>query len=340
MSHFDAGVFGAVSRGPTLIALVTVLALAGCADATTDGALKTQAAPSSGAPPDEMADEPGYVTGTVVDTELVPIPEVDVIVNPGEHVVQTNVAGAFKVGPLEPGSYSVRAEKMGYNASEVQVTVQDDKPTRVTLTIVPAASTVPYHETRHLAGYLMCHAVLGNPLPQNPVTNQPYFMNAPCVASLEAVVPGFPSGVLLDKWRFPFKVEAPGMRTLLLEMTWKDQQLGKDGLLQLSKGGQAEAGPAGEPGVTIGESLYGGSMANPFYMPLHSGQAYWNTSSGPRVFHPDPNATGSFVLMFAGGHGNTTVKNSAFFYEFRSDIWMTFFYHRSMTAGFTILPDK
>jgi hypothetical protein len=324
---------------PSALAVLCMM-LAGCADAKTDSVATLSSGPAEEIRGDPLADEPGFITGTVVDTELVPIGGVDVIVTPGEHVVQTNDQGAFKVGPLEAGSYQVRAEKAGYNATEVKVTIQDDKPSRITLTIIAAASTVPYHESRPFAGYLMCHVVLGNPAPPNPVTNQPYFLNAPCVASLETL-PGFPQGMLLDKWRFPFKIEAPGFASLVLEMKWNAQQLGKDGLMQLSKGGAAEPGPAGNPGVTIGNTLYGDTMANPFHAALHAGRSYRNDSAGkPVVFYPTPNATESMVIMYAGGEGNTTVKNTAFFYEFRSDIWLTFFYHRSMTPGFTIFPDK
>src|SRR5687768_10210751 len=128
---------------PSLVAFV--VALAGCADAQSSEAparIETSAPPAD--PADgTFADAPGYLTGVVVDTELVPIPGVDVLVNPGEILQQTNHAGAFKIGPLEDGAYSVRAEKEGYNGTEIQVQVSSDKPARITLTIIPAATTVP-----------------------------------------------------------------------------------------------------------------------------------------------------------------------------------------------------
>lgn len=310
---FLATLAGCVSDGAEVKAATSV-----SADAAVD--------PST---PEELEAAPGYVTGLVVDPEIVPVFEADVTLSPGDHVTRTNAAGAFRIGPLSEGTYTLHAEKRGYVSADAEVAVKEDRPTQMTLTLEPLASDVPYHETLTEGMYLICHVVLPNP------TSSGTILNAPCGGVVDLVAG---TTNIVDKWKFPFRVEKPGFASLAMEMTWRTQQFGKDGLMQLSYLGKAEVNQGG--GVTVAGTVYGDSMANPFHAIIHAGNSYWRSGGKDIVFYPNPNETAKFEMLIAGGGGNTTVNNLALFIEFRPTAYLTLFYNRRALPDFSILPDK
>lgn len=277
--------------------------------------------------PGEIEPAPGHISGIVVDPELVPIPEAYVTVVPGDLSATTNAAGAFKIGPLSDGTYTVKAEKRGYASADAEVAVKEESPTQVTLTLEPMASDVPYHETLTQRMYLICHIVLPNPASGGT------FLNAPCTA---VYLFGVPEN-LADKWIFYFKIDKPGFQSLAMEMTWQTQQLGRDGLMQLTKVARATTQGGG---VTVQDTVYGDSMANPFHFVIHAGNSYWRSGGKNITFYPIANETQEFRMLIAGGGGNTTVNNLALFIEFRPTAYLTLFYNRRASDDFTILPDR
>src|SRR5688572_10592970 len=95
---------------PTLAAgLVIGMVLAGCVAETEPNAL-------AGGPEVDV-DDARYVSGLVMDPELVPLADAVVTVTGREGTVVTDASGAFTVGPLEPGTYTVAAEKLGYGGA-------------------------------------------------------------------------------------------------------------------------------------------------------------------------------------------------------------------------------
>ncbi|HLE47526.1 MAG TPA: carboxypeptidase-like regulatory domain-containing protein [Candidatus Thermoplasmatota archaeon] len=310
-----------MSRKSRMALVVSALVFAGCVSA--DPATVNSASP---APEESIASgATAFVTGSVVDTEVVPIANATVATDPPSLLMETKTDGSFELGPLPAGPITIIAEKQGYESARMELTLTDGEKRKVSLVIKPMAADVPFTETLPFKGYLVCHvvAVLPSPLSGG--------LNAPCAAATDTV---FGPGTLPDRWIFPFKIEKRGFTTLLLEMTWQPQQFGKDGLMQLSTLGNAQASGTG---VTIAGTVYGDTQASPFRAALTAGRSYWNSSSGPVVFYPSPNATESFKLMFAGGEGNNTLPRAAVFVDFRSDIYVTFFYNRPMPRDYTFL---
>lgn len=273
--------------------------------------------------PDDGRELGAHISGVIIDTELIPVAEVEVVITPGDHIVLTDMAGVFVVGPLEPGTYTVIAQKRGYASKEQQVSVTASDETKVRLTLQPIASDVPHHETYTEAMYLICHIVS----PASPVGQ----LNAPCAGLLDIAVGATNT---LDHWIFFFTIDKPGFQSLVSEMVWEPQPTGHDGLMQLSTEGRAAAGTTG---VTVAGSVYGDTQGPPFHAVLHAGQNYWNPEDPATTFYPEPNATETFKMLIAGGGGNTTT-GGAFFLEFRPTAYLTFFYNRQAAPDFSILP--
>jgi hypothetical protein len=271
---------------------------------------------------------PAHIVGVVVDTELIPLAGADVVLTPGELVALSDESGAFVFGPLEPGTYTLTAQKRGYASKDQQAEVSETEPTHVRLTLTAIASDVPYHETFSEAMYLICHLVIRNAATGIQV------LNAPCGAV--DLVTG--STNTLDHWIFFFVVENPGFRSLVMEMVWDPQQLGHDGLMQLSTEGRVSAA-SGTQAVGVAGTVYGGTMGPPFHAVIHAGQSYWRTAGKNVTFYPEPNATERFKMLVAGGGDNTTLGGSAVFIEFRPTAYLTMFYNRHASPEFSVIPD-
>lgn len=316
------------------VASLIVVSLAGCVGGDAGTINQDDTPPEDATTRGRPADGrklPAHISGTIIDTELLPIAQVDIAITPGDHIVLTDIEGNFVVGPLEPGTYVVSASKRGYASKEQQVTVTEDDETKIRLTLEAVASDVPHHETFSESMYLICHVVVPNPA----TLATSYILNAPCAG----VVDLFTGAVnTLDHWMFSFTIDKPGFQSLVMEMVWESQQLGHDGLMQLSTLGTAEVEPTG--GVGVGGTVYGGEMGEPFYMLIHAGQNYWDPDDPEATFYPVANETEHFQMLIAGGAGNNTLPNTAFFIEFRPTAYLTFFYNRQAQDGFSILPPE
>lgn len=277
--------------------------------------------------PGEIEPAPGHISGIVVDPELVPVAEAYVAVTPGDYVTTTNAAGAFKIGPLAEGTYSVLAEKRGYQSATIEVAVREESPTKVTLTLEPMASDVPYHETLTRVMFLYCAVAIAPPTT----------LRAPCGGLVDIVlqtVTGQPSPNTLDTWTFDFRIEKPGFASLVMEMVWPPQSLGQNALMQLTKIARAQSSGGG---VTISGTVYGGHMAQPYHDVIHAGRLY--VSNRNNTFYPTPNATQDFQMLVSVYEGNTTTGHGVFI-QWRPTVYLTFFYNRQASPDFTILPDR
>jgi hypothetical protein len=213
----------------------------------------------------------------------------------------------------------------------MKVKVTDQKSARTTLTLQPIASDVPYHESFSEVMYLICHVVIRSN------TGHASFLNAPCGA-VDLVTGGTNT---IDRWIFYFEIKNPGFASLVMEMMWKTQQFGHDGLLQLTYVGKAQVGTtSGGAGATVAGTVYGGTRGPPYHDVIHAGKSYWKDSSTgkPVVFYPNTNETARFKMLVAGGGDNTTLDGSAVFLEFRPTVWLTMFYNRQATPEFSVLP--
>jgi hypothetical protein len=318
------------------VGLVLFIAASGCMN-TAAG--PSDAEPEPSATVDAKGLKPAHIVGKVVDPELVPIPDVTVSVRPGDAYATTDAAGAFDVGPLEPGNIAILAERTGYVSQTVEVTLAPDKGLELTLVLQPATPDVPYHESIPKKMYIICALALR--IYQPSVADAP--ITAPCAGLVDLVLQtatGQHYTNTLDNWTFDFTIQNPGFKTLVMEMTWPEQQFGKNGLLQLSTLATAAGSGAG---VTVGGTVYGGSMAQPYRDIIHAGNSYWVDSNGKNVtFYPEANKTQPYEMLVAGYSGNTSVPagGSAVFINFTPTVWLTMFYNRQGTLEFSALPNK
>lgn len=265
----------------------------------------------------------------VVDPELLPIANATVTLAPIDLTAETDASGIVGFGPLPDDDYVVFVERAGYEDAQAEVSVSGASE-EVLVEIAPIGLDVPYHLTHIFNAYLICHFVgppsaLGRP-------------NVPCAAVVDIVLAtaNQQGGVTPDQWIYPFVIENPGLASLILEMTWEEQAFGKDGLLQLTSKGQLDT--SGNPGVTVGGTVYGDTMAEPFWAKLAPGNLY--VANEENVFYPEPNATEAFELLIAGGGDNTSIPGTAVFLEHRPTVFVTEFYNRPAQGHFTALPDE
>lgn len=79
----------------------------------------------------------GTVQGKVTDAAGQPVAGVKVSL-PGAGSVTTDKSGAYILEGIDPGEYQVEATKAGYQKSSVKVTIIQDVPQEVDLTLSPA----------------------------------------------------------------------------------------------------------------------------------------------------------------------------------------------------------
>jgi hypothetical protein len=142
-------------RGWIALALVTAL-LAGCTSKGAD---------NGGEPVADFNDlglqataSTGIIRGIVVDDAIRPIAGASVLLTPGDKTTLSTDAGTFGFDALEPGTYFLRVEKAGFNATQtstdVVAGVAEPAIVKVLLAVNPA--TRPYVEVYQFEGYLEC----------------------------------------------------------------------------------------------------------------------------------------------------------------------------------------
>ena len=98
----------------------------------------------------------GVIRGIVVDAAIRPIAGATVVLTPGDKQTMSTDAGTFGFDALAPGTYFLKVEKLGYNATqtstEVVAGVEEPAITKVLLTANP--SQLPYVEALAFNGFL------------------------------------------------------------------------------------------------------------------------------------------------------------------------------------------
>lgn len=85
--------------------------------------------------------ETGAIEGRVLDSETdEPVSGAVISTNPPSAAPVTDSEGRFSLGDLEEGSYSITAEKSGYQSSTVSVAVNPNSTTDVNLFLDPESS--------------------------------------------------------------------------------------------------------------------------------------------------------------------------------------------------------
>lgn len=126
--------------------------------------------PGDGLPPADFDDlglqataSTGVIRGIVVDDAIRPIADASILLTPGDKSTATTPAGTFGFDALEPGTYFLRIERAGYNATQTSTEavagVAEPPILKVLLTRNP--STVPYIETLQFNGFLSLGVAIG-----------------------------------------------------------------------------------------------------------------------------------------------------------------------------------
>ena len=159
MRHaFQAGLLGL---------LMVSIALAGCNGGNGNGGDGSGGSGTGGVLSPTVTVNPpsagkGIMIGVVVDDAIRPIQGAAITVSGGETVVKTttDANGGFGFSELNPGSYSVKAEKLGYfSATQLtEVNEGETNPKAVQLILALDEATRPFTSTFIFKGFLECGA--------------------------------------------------------------------------------------------------------------------------------------------------------------------------------------
>jgi hypothetical protein len=142
-----------------LASLLLVSLLAGCTGA-----------PAEEAPSAEFEDlgldataTTGVIRGIVVDDAIRPVADATVVLTPGDKTATTTQAGAFGFAGLEPGTYFLKVERAGYNATQTSTDVVAGvaEPPIVKVQLVLNPSKLPYIEALQFSGFLSLGLSIG-----------------------------------------------------------------------------------------------------------------------------------------------------------------------------------
>ncbi len=137
-----------------LVALASLL-LAGCGAPAEPATEEDEAFDEFEA---EATATTGVIRGVVVDPSITPIPDVTVTVLTTEMEITTNANGAFVFSDVEPGTYSLKASKIGYHDIQSSVTVVAgiDKPDIVRIQLLENLDAIPFYEEITTKGFHTC----------------------------------------------------------------------------------------------------------------------------------------------------------------------------------------
>lgn len=143
----------------SLVLLFAAATLAGCAEG---GAEPTQDDPALDGLDLQASDSTGVIRGIVVDASVTPVVGATITIQSTGATTATNENGAFGFGGLEPGSYFLTAEKLGYTTVQASANVVAgiDEPPVVKVLMEPVPGQGPYIQDLQFNGYLTCGAAV------------------------------------------------------------------------------------------------------------------------------------------------------------------------------------
>lgn len=134
-------------RSTVGLALAALL-LAGCTGGET----------ASGPPAATHDDDTGGVSGSVTDTEFVPLEGAQVVLQPGtDYSAVTGPDGSYAISNVPPGEYTLLAQRLGYDSLGLKVKVEAGAVTEKNLVLEP----IPVANPRRAVfgpfdGYMQC----------------------------------------------------------------------------------------------------------------------------------------------------------------------------------------
>ena len=296
--------------------LFVTVAFAGCVGG--------QGSSTPGGPNLDLGKDTLAIYGIVIDDELVPIDGATITDTASGKTVLTDVSGKFALGPVETGEHPLTAARDGYQPVSILVQVFDVPVEGIQFLLTAVATNVPYHETIPHTTFVNCSSM-------NPVGG------TPCTAIPDYVLGGntiSPS----ESFAFRFTIPSPNLADLLFEMVWSDQAFASDMSFKVQT-------PPGQPATDLSTKYFGMSGGQPL-----RGWAVANvenpTADDGAIFDAEPNKI-TYEGMTIWSDNNATIpgvpgylSGTTFYFNHRTDVWMTYFYNRAGTRDFTALPDE
>ncbi len=132
-----------------------LVSLAGCADDSAPQEPDDQLGVDDGL---DATATTGVIRGVVVSSSIVPIEGVKITIrSTGAEAIST-ANGEFAFADLEPGTYFLRAQRLGYNATDtsVEVVANVDRPPIVRILLEANAAALPSVQIIEFEGFLQC----------------------------------------------------------------------------------------------------------------------------------------------------------------------------------------
>jgi hypothetical protein len=128
------------------VLVLLVIAFAGCVG-QSEGAQPKDAEPSVNAGPASFDETTGAIEGTVTTEDLAPVPGATIGLLDGSNQTTTDTTGRFVFNRMEPGTYQVGANALGYESQARSVDVQAGAVAPVQFILKELPSEAPYMNT-------------------------------------------------------------------------------------------------------------------------------------------------------------------------------------------------
>lgn len=261
------------------------------------------------------------IRGIVIDDELVPIEGATITDAGSDRTAMTDAQGVFILGPLEEGEHPLTASKIGYQSVSIDVRIFDEPVEGIRFILTAAASNVPYHETTNHVTFVNCAS--RNPIGGTPCTALPdYLLGGHAVSPSES-------------FAFQFTVPSPNLVDLLVELVWTDQAFADDMAFKMQT-------PPGQPATNLATTYYYMEGGQPLRGWIQAGVE----NQGEAMFDAEPNKV-TYEGMTIWSGNNATIpgvpgvaSGTTFYFNHRTDAWLTYFYNRAGSREFTALPDE
>ena len=194
-----------------LLLAITFLA-AGCVGGGSD------ASADDPAPPTTTEETLGTVEGLVATDEALPLSGATVALQDVAEKT-TDASGGFIFTNVEPGEYTVVAQKIGYESYATRVTVVAGQTATATITLKPIKIVDAYHDTIPFTGVHQCTMSLYvwvSPC-DYPYTAVYYTLHG---AGVNLSQYGLPAEPLENQWRYNTEIEN-GSENVISELIWE-----------------------------------------------------------------------------------------------------------------------
>lgn len=148
-------------RGPTVVLLLALGALAGCAEEVPDeGGLKLADGSTLVLDGEGTSATLGAIAGVVVDEAIRPVPGAE-LATTGGHTATSDDNGVFRLGNLEPGFYVLAVQAEGFLAAKTSVEVVADETATLKVQLSRDVRPQPYRVTFPYEAYMQAWGTVG-----------------------------------------------------------------------------------------------------------------------------------------------------------------------------------